>query len=61
MEIQRGKDGMKTKKFNLEVGATSGYTLRLLLEAIPQELQGVRHGIRADAWFGSIKTASKVS
>jgi len=34
MEIQRGKDGMKSKRFNQEVGATAGCTLRLLLEAI---------------------------
>jgi hypothetical protein len=61
MEIQRGKDGMKTKKFNLDVGATAGCTLRLLLETIPPELQGVRHGIHADAWFRSVNTASEVS
>ena len=61
MEIQRGKDGMKTKKFNSEVGATAGCTLQLLLDTIHPEDQGVRHGIRADAWFKSVKTASEVS
>jgi hypothetical protein len=29
MEIQRGKEGMKKKQFNREVGATTGCTLRL--------------------------------
>jgi hypothetical protein len=37
MEIQHGKDGMKSQKFNSDVGATSGCTLRLLLETIPLE------------------------
>ena len=35
MEIQRGKEGMKTQKFNSDVGATAGCTLRLLLNTIP--------------------------
>jgi hypothetical protein len=60
MEIQRGKDGMKSKRFNQEVGATAGCTLRLLLEAIPIESDR-SHGICADAWFGSIRTASEGS
>ena len=29
MEIQRGKEGMKSKEFNSEIGATAGCTLRL--------------------------------
>jgi hypothetical protein len=37
MEIQRGKEGMKTKMFDASVGATAGSTLWLLLESIPQE------------------------
>jgi hypothetical protein len=41
MEIQRGKEGMKSQKFNKEIGATAGCTLRLLLNTIPQEKQGV--------------------
>ena len=61
MEIQRGKEGMKTQKFNSDVGATAGCTLRLLLNTIPHEKGSIKHGIRADAWFGSVKTASEVS
>jgi hypothetical protein len=41
MEIQRGKEGMKSQKFNKEIGATASCTLRLLLNTIPQEKQGV--------------------
>ena len=54
MEIQRGKEGMKTKKFNAAVGATAGCTLRLLLDSIPEEDKWIRHGIHGDAWFGSV-------
>ena len=55
MEIQRGKEGMKDKMFNNSLGATAGCTLRLLLESIPQEKQGIKHGIRHDAWFRSVQ------
>jgi hypothetical protein len=55
------KDGMKTKKFNSEAGATAGCTLRLLLDTIPPKDQGIRHGIHADALFGIFKTVSEVS
>jgi hypothetical protein len=37
MEIQCGKEGMKTAKFNANMGATAGCTIRLLLNSIPQE------------------------
>jgi hypothetical protein len=61
MEIQQGKEGMKSQKFNKEIGATAGCTLQLLLNTIPQEKEGVQHGIRGDAWFGSVHTANKVA
>ena len=61
MEIQLGKEGMKDKMFNNSLGATAGCTLRLLLESIPQEKQGIKHGICGDAWFGSVRTASEVA
>jgi len=61
LEIQRGKEGMKNSQFNAQVGATTGCTLRLLLNTIlPPEQQGTKHGIRADAWFGSVRTATEV-
>jgi hypothetical protein len=59
LEIQRGKEGMKSQQFNKEVGATAGCTLRLLLNTILLHIAGVKHGIRGDAWFGSIQTAMK--
>ncbi len=59
MEIQRGKEGMKEKKYNRDLGATTGCTLRLLEDTIP-EGNNESHGIRGDAWFGSVRTASEV-
>jgi hypothetical protein len=61
MEIQQGKEGMKSQKLNTEIGATAGCTLWLLLNTIPQEKEGVRHGIRGDAWLGSVHTANEVA
>jgi len=60
MEIQRGKEGMKEKRYNRELGATTGCTLRLLEDSIPADEQDQAHGIRGDAWFGSVRTASEV-
>jgi hypothetical protein len=60
MEIQRGKEGMKSAKFNSTIGATAGCTLRLLLNTIPEEDRGTKYGIRGDAWFGSVNTANEV-
>ncbi len=61
MEIQRGKEGMKPQKFNKEIGATAGCTLRLLINAIPPPMAGVKHSIREDEWFGSVRTANEVA
>jgi hypothetical protein len=61
MEIQHGKEGMKTKKFNAVVGATAGCTLWLLLDSIPEEDKWIRHGICGDAWFGSVRATSEIS
>ncbi len=58
MEIQQGNEGMKSQKFNKEIGATAGCMLRLLLNMIPQEKEGGKHDIRGDAWFGSDSTAN---
>ncbi len=51
---------MKTKQFNKEVGATTGCTLRLLLNTIPPQSATIKHGVRGDAWFGSVRTANEV-
>ncbi len=60
METQCGKEGIKAAKFNNPMGATSGCTIRLLLNSIPVECQGEMHGIRGDSWFGSVNTANEV-
>ncbi len=60
MEIQRGKEGMKTKQFNSSVGATICCTLRTLLGMIPPQVNQEKHGIRGAAWFGSVKSANEV-
>jgi hypothetical protein len=49
MEIQCGKEGMKTATSNAAVGATAGCTLWLLLDSIPEDDKGKKHGIRGDA------------
>ncbi len=59
LEIQQGKEGMKNQQFNQEVGATAGCMLRLLLDTIPEDIS-LKQGIRADAWFGSVKTANEI-
>jgi hypothetical protein len=60
LEIQHGKEGMKNAQFNSEVGATSGCTLRLLLNSIAEEDNGLKHCIQGDDWFGSVRTANEV-
>jgi hypothetical protein len=42
------------------MGATAGCTNRLFLNSIPVEHQWEKHGIRGDAWFGSVNTANEV-
>lgn len=60
MEIHRRKDRMKSQQFNQQVEAIAGCTLRLLLGTIPNVAELSKHGIRAEAWFRSIKTANEV-
>jgi hypothetical protein len=50
IDIQGGKEGMKDKMFNNSAGATAGWLYsKILLESIPQEKQGIKHGICGDA------------
>jgi len=51
---------MKAATFNGEVGATAGCIVRCLLGIFSPQDEW-KHGIRADAWFGSIKTANEVA
>jgi hypothetical protein len=37
MEIQHGKEGMKTQLFNSTIGATAGCTLRLIMDSIADD------------------------
>lgn len=59
LEIQRGKEGMKSRKHNQRIGATSGCTLRVMEDTVG----GSHHfnGIIGDAWFGSTRTVSELS
>jgi hypothetical protein len=59
LEIQRGKEGMKTMKHNNCIGATSGCTLRVMEDKV-----GENHhfnGIIVDAWFGLTQTVTELS
>jgi len=47
--------------FNAAIGATTGCTLWLLLDSIPDEEKGLKYGICGDAWFGSIRAAAEIS
>ena len=59
MEIQRGKEVMKDKRHNRELGVTAGCTLHRLEDTIIENEHQPR-GIHGDAWFGSVRTASEV-
>jgi hypothetical protein len=56
IEIQRGKEGMKEKKYNGDIGTTIGCTLCLLEDSIAED-ETYSHGICGDAWFGSVRMA----
>ncbi len=58
--VMRKIEIQKSQQFNQQVGATAGCTLRLLLDTICQDLKTYKHGVRGDAWFGSIKTANEI-
>jgi len=51
-EIQEGREGMKDKRLNKDLGTTSGCTVRLMAAC------STSTGIKGDAWFGSITAAS---
>jgi hypothetical protein len=57
LEIQRGKAGMASQKYQQELGATAACTLRLAEECITPEDDRC-HSIQGDAWFGSVKAAA---
>ena len=55
LEIMRGKQGMKSKQHNAELGATTGCTVRAM-EAFPDAI-----GIKGDAYFGSVNTCKELA
>jgi len=59
LEIQRGKEGMKTARHNSSMGATAGCTLRAI-EGCAVNGQPCK-GIKGDAYFGSVVCASELS
>jgi hypothetical protein len=50
LELQHGKEGMWLEQYYDTLGATAACTLRLM-----EDRTGA--GLRADAWFGSVKAA----
>ena len=58
LEIQRGKDGMKNQRLNNILGATAGCTVRMFEGSIGTQDANVGHGIKGDAWFGSVRAAA---
>jgi hypothetical protein len=57
LEIQRGKVGMATQKYQQELGATTACTLRLAEGCIAPE-DDYFHTVQGDAWFGSVRAAA---
>ncbi len=49
---------MKERKYNRDTGGTAGCTLCLLEVSFDD---GLPHGVKADAWFGSVRTAMSVA
>jgi hypothetical protein len=55
LEIQCGKEGMKSKVYHQQHGATAGCTIRLM------EGCSWAKGIKGDAWFGSVLTLRQLA
>jgi hypothetical protein len=56
LELQCGKEGMRLEKCVDTLGATAACTLQLMEEAQRNDNR-TGAGLRADAWFGSVKAA----
>jgi hypothetical protein len=61
LEIQRGKEAMKTKEFNASFGATAGCTMRLAQLAAPVQQGEGKSLVEGDAWFGSVTCAVELA
>jgi hypothetical protein len=51
---------MKSQNFKQLAEATTSCTPRLLLDTTPQDLKTSKHGVRGNAWFGSIRIANEM-
>ena len=60
LEICRGKEGMKEKRLQRELGATAACTVRLT-ELCHQEQHSPKDLVMGDAWFGSVKAATELA
>ena len=58
--IYRGKEGMKEKRLQRELGATAACTVRLT-EICHQEQYSSKDLVMGDAWFGSVKAATELA
>ena len=60
LEIQRGKDGMRTQQYSAEFGGTTACCLRLAEAcSFPDDADTAKEGFKGDAWFGSVKAAAE--
>jgi hypothetical protein len=59
LELQRGKVGMVTQKYQQELGAIAACTLRLAEGCITPGDDHC-HTIQGDTWFGSVKAAAEL-
>lgn len=53
IEIQRGKEGMKNMRLQIELGATAACTIRYA-EGSHQVSEALKATVKGDAWFGSV-------
>ena len=60
LEICRGKEGMKEKRLQRELGATAACTVRVT-ELCHQEQYSPKDLVMGDAWFGSVKAATELA
>jgi hypothetical protein len=57
METQHGKEGIKQKIFDSFYWSNYRLYFKAFFGNCFQEKQWIKHGINADTWFRSIKTA----
>jgi hypothetical protein len=61
LEIQRGKEGTRSKEYNSTIGATAGCTVRLAKLAHPVVEGEPKATVEGDAWFGSVRCAAALA